>query len=469
MRLFEAKLGVLKHPLLWLLVPFVAVWATLRRVNFLVANFSPDAVSYELLAKSESLAESLSSVRTLGYPLFLRFLSSVSPDYRAAPTAHLLIYFAVVISFWWAVRRYTGSPWLAFAWALPLAHPCNLEYIKYVQPDFLGPTVAIAAVASLILLVDRPSPLGWTLLAVLTFCSYQMRPDNLFLVALLPLAGVVLLLCRKTFDTSTLLRFGGGLAVATVAPLLLFMTLRWSVVGQFGVVSFGGYNLIGVTASFLDEDLVRELPAEHRELAGEIAETRRARRNRPFRADSWTVQWFRQYSPNVWHVAEPIARKLLTGAGTTRIDGVDVPPLTGEAVFTINRAFKELSREIIMRRPVLYLKWVHDAFAVGRGMVFQCKEFSALVLLLALSIPFVIARAGRRGVCPPAVGADRALSFLGLATVAGAYFIGRLLLTVLVNEPSPRFVLPAMVFLPGVLAAALFEVWRWIVPPRSPK
>lgn len=465
-RLWAAGLGIAKHPLFWLLAAFAAVWATLRRVNLLVANFSPDAVSYELLAEAETLREALSSVRTIGYPLFLRALGGISPEYQAAPTAHLAIYFAVLVAFWWSVRRYTDSPWLAFAWTLPLAHPCNLWFIKYVQPDFLGPAVAIAAVASLILLVDRPGPLGWTALTALTFCAYQMRPDNLFLVALLPCAGIVLLLCRRTFAPSALLRFAAGLGVAVVVPLLLFMTLRWSVVGQFGVVPFGGYNLIGVTASFLDRDLVDELPQEHRQLAGRILEAREARKLRPLRADSWTDQWFRQYSPNVWHVAEPIARELLTEAGTTRIDGVDVPPLSGEPVFTINRAFKELSRAIIVRRPLVYSKWVHDGFGAGRAMLFECKEFGALILLLALSVPFVIARAGRRSVADPA-SADRALRFLGLATVAVAYFAGRLLLTVLVNEPSPRFVLPAMVFLPGVLAASLFEVWRWVLRPSS--
>lgn len=458
---------LLKHPLFWLFVVFFAVWGTVRRVNLLVANFSPDAVSYELLAKADSAAEALSSVRTIGYPLFLRLLGTVSPDYELAPSAHLVIYFGFVTLFWWSVCRYTESPWLGFAWALPLAHPCNLGFVKYVQPDFLGPAFAVGVVAALILLVRRPSWMAWVALAGLTFCSYQIRPDNLFLLALLPPAGVVLLVCRRTFDPRTLVRFAAGLAAVGFLPLLLFLGVRWGLVGQFGLVPFGGYNLIGVTASFLDEDLVRELPEEHQVLAGAIEKRRKARRNHPYRTDSWTVVWHPQYSPNVWLVAEPLARKILTDAQTTPIDGVDVPPLSGEAVFTINRAFKELSREIIARRPLLYFKWVYDGVAAGCGRVFECGSFGKLLVLLALSFPFLLLRFGSHSAAVAGGGTDRGLQLLGLSLVAGAYFFGRLLLTVLVNEPSPRFVYPAMVFLPCVLSASLFEVWRRILA-RTP-
>ncbi|MBT8493979.1 MAG: hypothetical protein KJO07_13075, partial [Deltaproteobacteria bacterium] len=61
---------------------------------------------------------------------------------------------------------------------------------------------------------------------------------------------------------------------------------------------------------------------------------------------------------------------------------------------------------------------------------------------------------------------DRALQLYGLALVGGAYFLGRLMLTVLVSTPYDRYLLPSMVFLPGIVAASLFELWRRML--RSP-
>ncbi|MCP4200778.1 MAG: hypothetical protein GY769_02435 [bacterium] len=464
----NAILSPLRHPLLWLVLLFWTVWRNLIKTGFLVAVPSPDTLSYDLLSRSDSLSELLSSVRTIGYPLFLKLLRSVSPDYQAAPTVHLAIYLAVVVLFWWSVRGYTGSPWRAFAWSLPLAYPCNLAFIKFIQPDFLGPAVAIAVTALLIMLARRPtSPILWILLTVVTFCSYQVRPDNLFLVVLVPLGGVVLLLCRRTFDTKRLLRVGAGLIAVTVVPLLLFMTLRWGLVGQFGVVPFGGYNLVGVAASFLDDELVRDLPPEQQELAAAILRGRRALKYQRYKAAAWTRNWHPQYSPNVWRVAEPIARELLTDAETTRFKGVDVPPVSGDAVFTINRAFKELSRAIILRRPILYCKWVYDGLWTGLAMLPQCMSFVQLMTLLVLSVPALLIRARRVGGNDSASTIDRVLRLHGISIVVVAYFLGKLLLTVLVSVPYDRYVFPSMAFLPCVLAAALFEAWHWVLSAQE--
>ncbi len=284
-------------------------------------------------------------------------------------------------------------------------------------------------------------------------------------MVLTPIWGGLLLLGRRISDGRRLLRMVAGLAAATVLPLVAFMALRWTAVGQFGLVSFSGYNLVGITASFLDEELVEELDGDSRLLAAEILEGRRARNYRPFGPEEWTRRFYQQYSPNVWRVAEPIARRELTDAPAGQ-----VPPLAGEAVFTINRAFATLSRDIVIRRPLLYVKWVYDSLTDGVGMTFQCPTFSQLMTLLVLSIPVLLIRMPWRDSAPGLELEDRALRMCVLAYVAVSYFLAKLLLIVLVSVPYDRHVLPAMAFLPCVLAAGLFELWRRILaPPTEPR
>ncbi len=455
---------LLSHPVVWLLPLFAAIWAALRDNQFLVISPSNDTLSYDLASKSSSLGEALGSLRTLGYPLFLRLLRPFSADYSAAPTAHLLLFFAAVLLFWLALRRYTGSKWLAFAWTLPLAYPCNLAFVRFVQPDFLGPTLAIAALALLVLLAGAPrNPLFWLLVTVAVFSAYQMRPDNLFLVGLVPVWGVLLLLGRRVVDGRRLLQVGAGLALATVLPLVAFISMRGLLVGQFSLVSFGGYNLVGITASFLDDELVARLPEESAALGREILAERQAGGLEPYGPSSWTRRWHQQYSPNVWRVAEPVARRLLTDAPAG-----NVPPLAGEAVFEINRGLTELSREVILRRPLLYGKWIRDGFKAGLGMTFQCMLFGQLAILLVASIPILLLRARRAGGGGDRELEDRMLRLCVLAHIGVSYFLAKLLLIVMVSVPYERHVFPAMALLPCVLAAGLYELWRWILMAPAP-
>ena len=100
---------------------------------------------------------------------------------------------------------------------------------------------------------------------------------------------------------------GAGLA----APLVAVCALRWAVVGHFGFVSFGGYNIIGIAGQLLDEELVRELPAGNRQLAEEVL---RAREQYPgFERPADFLAMERMYNVTVWDVSVPVARRLYAG------------------------------------------------------------------------------------------------------------------------------------------------------------
>ena len=68
-----------------------------------------------------------------------------------------------------------------------------------------------------------------------------------------------------------------GLCSIAIVPFLLFCFLRWVVVGHFGLVSFGGMNIIGIAGQFLTEDMIPKLPETVQPLAVRVLATRAER------------------------------------------------------------------------------------------------------------------------------------------------------------------------------------------------
>ena len=115
--------------------------------------------------------------------------------------------------------------------------------------------------------------------------------------------------------------------------------MRWALVGHFGFVSFGGYNIIGITGQLLDDSLVRELSPESRRLAEEIV---RARTQYPgsSRPTSFLAME-RMYNVTVWELAVPTARRLYA-----------------DDTVAVNRALNDLSFEVLAHRPMGYVRWL---------------------------------------------------------------------------------------------------------------
>jgi hypothetical protein len=237
--LLRQLLKPLRHPLPWLLLQVTLVFVTLRAGGLLETETVPDTPSYRLQAEAPTLKQALSSYRTYGYPLFLKAIglradgriegSHARHSYRVfrkIPTVHAVVFLASILVFWWSVRVYTGSPWLAFAMATPLLHAAIWSPVRRVQPDFLAAALALSTVSLLISLAKRPRVLIWTGMTLALFLTYQVRPAYLFLVALVPRVGPLLRRVAAGVSPRRSSRFAIHLLAATLLPLLLFCSVR---------------------------------------------------------------------------------------------------------------------------------------------------------------------------------------------------------------------------------------------------
>jgi hypothetical protein len=242
-----------------------------------------------------------------------------------------------------------------------------------------------------------------------------------------------------------------GLLAAATLPLLAYSLWRFEMVGDFGLVSFAGYNLSGLAVELLDAPMIdRELSEPFRPLARAILAERRRRDMTSAFGPGLRVslrQYEDNFSRNIYRIAVPAAQ---------RVYGPD--PLA------CNRQLGRFSREVIGLRPGRYLLWAAASFPRAAVKIFWFEWI--LWLLTPLAAASLVVRLwlgrGRRGTSDVATGvfpyplgllaaltATYFLAYMGLMCLSGTY-------------GDSRLVVPAGVFLPSLLAMVIVVQWEKI-------
>ena len=191
---------------------------------------------------------------------------------------------------------------------------------------------------------------------------------------------------------------------------------------------------------------------------------RRTRRNRYTPPHPSPGQhWFRQYSDNIWEVAVGSATRELKALAAANGEGaeLDQRPMRIQR----NEMLSEFAFSMIRLRPDLYRQWVMAALGHGFGKLSRegWVVWPFGLLLLTFPVERVLTRGRTRG--RPLVGATgrRLICFAGLSAV---FFLSYLLLLSLVSLPYDRYYFGTVLFLPSVLCAGLFVLWRRILTAR---
>ena len=430
-----------RQPIFWLAVQAMLLLALLHATGRLEPRLEPDSSGYREMSL-DSARSVLSSIRTVGYPIYLGAIRRITGTDLWAPWFHYATWVAAVVVFCGALRTAGFAAGAAGAAASVLLYARTLfDYVSAVTPDVPALSCAVLTMSLLLVVVRRSGSLpAWLGLAAAGFATYQMRPAYLFLIPLVPMLGILLaaLVFRTPMRSRRFAYLAAGLFAASVVPFLLFCSVRWAVVGHFGLVSFGGYNLIGISAQFLDEDLVRELSPETRPLAQALVERRR-------HAPWWSApqeyaDMEATYNPLIWEIAVPAAEELY-----------------GDDPVAVNQAVSALAGEIIRRRPARYVRWLVRAGREGVSRLLQIVITDpgvrlGLFVLLLIQVAVVVRR-WTSGVLPAAIAPSdrRFVEANTLLWLALGFAVAKLVLVILVEPPLQRYLAPAAVLAPPVL------------------
>ena len=449
--------AVLRCPRCWLALQLSVVIVAAGLLGLGHVRYDADSKSY-IETSQAPLHEALLSIRTLGYPLLIRGVAAVTPDqhhgreidqYRLLPWVHLAMLAAAVFFFDFALRRFGFSPWtslvissaIVYA-ALPLRTP-----VDSLLADFAAMTLAVTTVACLLWIVadrkKRPFP-GWRYgqpgghvpgaALVPVPGSFDAVPGHWFCLPVeqgqeAPLVWKALLV---------------GLLAAATLPLLAYCSWRWKMVGDFGLVSFAGYNLSGLAVELLDVPMVEgELSEQFRPFARQLMAERQRQDLTPAFGPGLRVslrQYENNFSIDIYRVALPVARRFY-----------------GSDPLACNRQLSRFSREVIGLRKGRYLLWAAaTVFRAAEKIVRFGWILWVLVPAAALSLAAGLWKGpARRGTSDVAAGGfPHAVGLL--AALAATYFLAYMGVICLSGTyADSRLVVPAGVFLPSLLAMVI--------------
>jgi hypothetical protein len=449
----------IKSPRFFIGIQMVALLVALGITGLFQVSLFPDSIGYIKISKMP-LPEMMRSIRTIAYPLLIRGVALVSPNYQLMPWIHLSIFFPSVYFFYYALRRYGASPWQAFAASCGFLYAATNWLIGALLTDFLSQIMAVISLSCLFLLVcDKKKYSIWCVLGLSLMISYHLRPDYLFLIPLLPCLGILLLCFRRPWASESL-RWKGFFAAlwgVSILPYLGYCLLRWYVVGQFGLVSIAGYVSSGFAVEFLDEKMVEtELSDRYLSLAREMLQKRQELCITSAFHGRWIInmkQWQTNFGKDVGEIAKPIATEMY-----------------GNDNVTIDRELGNFSHEVIGLRKGKYLlllvyglPWA-AAKLLGRSWAIQA--LLSLTLLLWLIRRYLTRKHSFRHLSEQ--GHIREIGLLrALFWAAILFFFGKIFPCLLVAYADSRYVIPTGILFSSYLALFSFRELKIIHAIRN--
>lgn len=394
-------------------------------------KFSPDSIGYITFDWSAPLSQA----RTVGYPLLLGLLNVFGEKQAAVPLAHWMALTLSCIVFYWGLCRMGFRQWTA-AWCaiVTLLGRGVWDWGNQVIADSLAISLAIAATGCFLAAIAAGTrSRAFVSCVLLTFVAYQVRPAFLFLLPLWPLAALLPQMWVAPFPGwKVRFRTAAMFAAGTALPFLAFCAFRAVMVGHFGLVSFGGANIVGVAGQFLDEGLVPQLSEDVQPLANDILQ------KRDTVADYQTPGNFlameAMFNPTVWEMAVP--------AGKERY---------GDDEVALNQALTSLSHQVLKVRRKEYARWLLWNLNHARQQLIQLTAFDKGTLVAALL--FLVAHLWglKRPVVSVAASQVAHRERHILFWLALLFAAGKTALVVLVEPANDRYMTPAMVLWPAVI------------------
>jgi hypothetical protein len=411
------------------LIIFFSVVAAVSGILFALGWFTPvefpDSSGYLLAAQS---GNPWGEPR---HPLYGWWLMAIGPDYAAVPATQYVFHIVAAVVLYGACRfaGIDGAAALSLALAAILSQ-CLLIWGRAVLPEMLSVSLLVLAIAAAVAAVQQR--LFLVLLAfyaVALGLSYTLRPIMLPAVAVLPLLFALMsrIVTREWFVARTVL-----LLLVGMLPLMGQSLYRLNAVGDFGLVSFGGFGISGMTVQMLTPEVVERLPEEHRPLARQMLEAK----------DKAVAE----------QVAMPLFRNSVGQRSfqTTALDGFDtlarnydeimwgklVPlRLPDESWVAFNARMGATNGAILRALPERWGLWIIGASSrlVGRLITYNAA-FLAAMGLFGLAALVNIMRTGT------ALGGSSGANWTMLSLVTLAWVLCTTPLTVIATFPALRYV-----------------------------
>ena len=432
----------------------ILLLAVLAATGALTGQFTSDTVPYFVAAASP---EPWGQIRHPAYGFVAALLgaSETAPGHVALAQACLHV--AATMVLYGGAR--CGGIGRAGAFALALAallSQSGLYHLRLLLPESIansclliafGLTLAASASSRALALLIAP-------IALFIGAAYLMRPSHLPAITVVPV--VYGLFAWRHRQSRAVLR-AAALLLAAALPFLAQSTIRLRAVGDFNIVSFGGYQMSPLAGFMLTPEIIARLP----EATWPTAQAVLAGREKA-ETDGLIARTPLNSTGERSFVSAALGYFDIYARGYDDFLGQVIVPLKGanESWVAFNRRLLDFSLATVTAAPLRWAAWVGGATARlgGRAIVTNLPMLIALALLLIAAVPAFLRRR-TLGVAGNDVGAVCVVA-LGWLACTGP-------LSVLVTFPASRYIDTAALLLPAIplsLAIALILAPRRIEP-----
>ncbi len=403
-----------------------------------------------------SMEAALDHIRTPGYPIFLQLNRLFAEGFNSVPLAHYVVYLVATLIFFIGVWKVTASRVIACASASTLLYSRVLHgYVDTIAADTVAAAAGIAVCGLALWRITETKRWLTGCLVVATAIGWFIRPSYLFLISLVPmLTWLIHSAVPTTGNRSTWRNVLLALCI-TAGPVLAYSSLRYCVVGRFGIVSFGGYNQVGIAGQFLRQDDLNQLSPDLRPTAETVLQYRASGELPPGQYDNLPqMNYMRledRYDITIWHEFSPAAE-----------DHV------GHDARAVNTLLRRLGTELIYLHPREYVVWLAKAVRQAAKKVLWDAADNPVNLALLFMALVRVCRPGflvkRRCNCESVIQ----ISPQVLLLLALTYLVFSLAVVIPICPPLGRFTDAAAVMLTSPLAAWLCGNWWPDMDPASP-
>jgi hypothetical protein len=428
--------------------------AILAAAGRLVPQALPDTPGYlHLIGYPAFLAEP----RTPLYGWLVAVLDLGGGSHAAVPAFQIATYLAAVWFLVAQLRRFglSAAAALSVGAALLIANAFLID-ANWVHPELLSITCGLVAVSATIELAHpQARRFAWWLVCVSAGVAYVLRPSFLLLVVALP--GLYAALRAIRGEPLRLARAAAILAVA-IAPFLGIASLRAATVGDFNVVSFGGFAMSGLATLIVSDDTVARVPADLRPFTAHVLAARRAGED-----SGRTIGIPRNASNERSFYSAALG--YFDVLARTHDDGlyqiIQPTQQAGESWVDFNRRLTRFDVAVVRASPGRYAAWIVGAATrvAGRSIVANLPVALAIIAIAVLW-PWRLFMRGEVG-----VSARTRLDVPVMAMLAITWFVGAGILTMLMSAPSIRYIETS-----DILVAPLFVYWAVLLamPKEKP-
>jgi hypothetical protein len=430
-----------------------ALLLTMAMLGMLSGGISPDTASYFI---TETSPNPWGEIR---HPLYARLASwlggsAISPGYVAFGQA--LLHAVATLVFYLGARAADVGRVGAFVLALvALFSQSSLYHLRLVLPE--APAIAFLLIAfGGTLAASHPGNRFAVLLlptAIAAGIAYLLRPTMLPAIGALP--ALWWIFATRNGHTRRAIRTA-LLTLVLVAPFLLQSAFRLARVGDFNIVSFGGFQMSGMAGFMLTPEAIDQMFEPARSTARAVLAAREAGEEdgRVARTPLNSVgeRSFVSAALGYFDVYARSHDDLLYGQ-IIRLKRAD------ETWVGFDRRLMSFSVATINATPLRWVAWVVGATSrlVGRMVVTNATMLAVLAALFVVSVPAATRRTQ--------FGCTRA-DLMPVCTVALAWIASTAPLVVLITFPATRYIDTAALLIaapPLLLAVGLVQGLRTAV------